>query len=151
MQQAIGEVGFGTPWGSIGHDHDLYVLLADSAAHAEEMAELRQYAAAAEELAQADDHALYRALADRAWGVAHRLAGEGRLAQTRLTHALAGFEALGARWQVGRTRVQLAEVALAEGQPDPARDHLGQALEAFEALGAAPDAARARARLDSLE
>jgi len=151
VQQAIAEPGFSTPWGSLGHEHDLYALLADSAASTGETAELRHYATTAEALAEANDHALYRAIAHRAWGVAHRLAGEQRLAASRLIRALDGFEALGARWQIGRTHSELAEVALAEARPDAARDHLARALESFEALGATPDAARARARLTSLD
>ena len=101
-------------------------------------------------MAERDDHPLYRAVAHRAWGVAHRLAGEHRLAEARLGRALAGFEALGTNWQVGRTLFELAEVALTEAAPDTARAQLSRALAAFEALGAEPDAARARARLDSL-
>src|ERR1051325_5930371 len=69
-------------------NHDLYVMLADTAARHGDEALLRQYAPLAEELAVRYGHRLYQAIAHRAWGVAHRLAGENDDAEARLHQAL---------------------------------------------------------------
>ncbi len=56
-------------------EHDIYAMWADAAAQQGDAAALQQYAPLAEELAVRYDHKLYQAIAHRAWGVAHRLAG----------------------------------------------------------------------------
>jgi len=62
-------------------------------------AALRQYAPLAEELAARYSHTLYQAIAHRAWGVAHCLAGDYAESEGRLLNALELFEHLGTRWQ----------------------------------------------------
>jgi tetratricopeptide (TPR) repeat protein len=134
----------------MAHDHHLYMLLADSAAQQGDTAGLRHHAPQAEELAARDGHRLYLAIAQRAWGVAHRLAGDYAEAEGRLTQALALFHDLGTGWQIGRTLFALAELALARADADAAGEYFRQALAAFEAMKAAPEAARTQAALAAL-
>ena len=134
----------------MAHHHSLYMLLADCAAQAGDQAGLRQYAPRLEEAAAQAQHKLYQAIAHRAWGVAHRLAGEYSQAEARLTQALELFGRLETRWQIGRTHVELAALAESRAEPAQARAHLTQAAEAFEALEAAPALARTRAALQAL-
>ena len=136
--------------GTMAHDHHLYMLLADSAAQQRDAAGLREYAPRLEELALRDNHRLYLGIAHRAWGVAHRLAGEHAGAEARLDQALDLFEVLGTRWQVGRTLMEMGELDLAVGDRAVARDRFALALEAFESLQALPAAERAKAALDAL-
>ena len=131
---------------SVG-DHDLYAMLADVASRQRDAAALRQYAPLAEESAARYNHRLYQAIAHRARGVAHTLAGEFDAAEARLDQARALFGALDTRWQIGRTHVELGELARARADSAAARGHFSRALTEFEQLGAAPDAARARAAL----
>ena len=131
-------------------DHDLYAMLVDVAGQQRDLTALQQYAPQAEETATRCGHTLYQAIAHRAWGIAHRLAGDYVPAETRLEQALGLFQALETRWQIGRTLVELGELALARGNAPTARDFLSAALAAFEELGAAPDAARTRAVLETL-
>jgi hypothetical protein len=146
MRQLL-EVGLGmpdthayiTPCG----DHDCYVTLADAAAQQRDLAALRQFAPRAEALALEFEHTLYLAMA-------HRLASEWAAAQARLEQALALFEALGARWQAGRTVFELGALAQDQERPAHARDHYTAALRAFEAMRAVPDAAQARDALEAV-
>ncbi len=131
-------------------DHAMYTMLADVAALQRDEAAVRQYAPLAEECSRHYGHALYQAIASRAWGVAHRLAGEHAEAEARLKQALEYFRGLGVRWQMGRTLFELGELALAQNNIREARDHFSQALSAFEEMKAAPDAARTRAALQSV-
>ncbi len=126
-------------------------MLADVAAQQRDLAALRQYAPLAEQLASRYDHVLYRAIAHRAWGVAHRLAAEYAEATGRLNQALESFQDLDTRWQIGRTLSELGELAVARAEAAAARDYFSRALAAFEAMKAAPDAARVRAALEALD
>lgn len=110
-------------------------------------AAIRQYAPLAEELALRHGHQLYLAIAHRAWGVAHRLAGEYAESAARLQQALAICRELGVRWQTGRTLYELGMLAAAQEDRDTARTHFTAAMADFEAMGAAPDLARTRAAL----
>lgn len=132
-------------WG----DHDVCATLADVATMQGDAAALRQYAPLAEELAVRHGHVLYQAIAHRAWGAAHRLAGEYTEAAARLNRALDLFSESGARWQIGRTLFALGELAVDRNQPAEARDFFTRALAAFEEMRAAPDIARTRAVLSS--
>jgi hypothetical protein len=89
-------------------------------------------------------------VAHRAWGVAHRLAGEHAEAERRLEAALAVFHSLEATWQAGCTWLELGELAAATGRRAEAEAHLARALAAFEAMQAAPDIARTRTALSGL-
>lgn len=134
----------------MAHKHIVYMMLADAAVRAGEEAAIRRYAAPLEQLATQDEHRPYLAAAHRAWGVAHRLAGELTEAEARLSQALELFEELGFSWQVGRTLVELAELELARSDPSRSAEHLSRALDLFEALQAQPDAERTRSALAAL-
>jgi tetratricopeptide (TPR) repeat protein len=131
-------------------EYDIYTALVDAAAQQRDEAAIRQYAPRAEALATELGHRLYQATVHRAWGVAHRLAGEYADAEARLDEALAIFGELGTRWQIGRTLFELGEMAAARQQPAEARDYFGRALADFDAMRAAPDSARTRAALEAL-
>src|SRR5919109_4101823 len=89
-------------WATFG-DHDLYSLLADAAAQQRDEAALQEYVTLAEETARRYNHRLYQAVAHRAWGVLHRLAGQYTESQLRLTQALELFQQFDTYWQIGRT------------------------------------------------
>jgi tetratricopeptide (TPR) repeat protein len=139
------------PQGSIGWmavgDHELYNLLADVAAQQRDVAALKKYAPLAEQFASRYDHKLYRAIAHRAWGVSHRLAGQYDEAQMRFDQALEIFQQLNTRWQIGRTLFEMGELALAQTNKAVARDHFYAALNAFESISAVPDVERTRGRM----
>lgn len=136
--------------GTMAHDHDMLMALADAAAQRGDVTALRQYAPRLEELALRDGHRLYLAIAHRAHGVAQRLQNEFAPAQTRLHQALDLFNALETRWQAGRTLVELAQIERARKNLPAARDHLAQALELFKAMHAKPDVERTRAAMATL-
>jgi tetratricopeptide (TPR) repeat protein len=133
-------------WG----DHDFYALLADAAAQQRDLAALQEYAPQALALAEQLEHRFYQALAQRAWGVLHRLEGDYDAALARLSAALNIFRALDTQWQIGRTLVELGELAHTRGDESTARQHLTEALAAFQSLGALPDVTRTRAALRAL-
>jgi len=125
----------------------VYATLVDVAAMQGDEAAIRQYAPSAEELAVRHGHVLYHAIVHRAWGVAHRCAGEYEDAEARLSQALEMFWGLDARWQIGRTLFALGELATARRNASEARDYFTRALAAFEEMQAAPDVARASTAL----
>jgi len=131
-------------------DHDLYAMLADAAAQQRDEIALRRYAPLLEELALRYGHLLYQAIAHRAWGVAHRLAGEYAASAQRLQQALEIFHTLGTRWQLGRTHFEWGELAAAQMDVGAARHHFTQAQRLFEAMQAAPDLARTHKALAAL-
>ena len=136
----------------MAHDHEIYMTLADTAVELRDVAALRKYAAPLEKLASRDNHRLYLAIAYRALGVGHRLAGEHGLAEKQLRQALDLFTKLGARWQIGRTLFELGELNLEQPQKvTKAREYFAQALGSFEEIQAMPDAERTRAALNALE
>lgn len=136
--------------GTMAHRHIVYMMLADSAAQLRDTSSLPQYAALLEELATRDSHQPYLAIAHRSWGVAHRLNGEFTEAGNRLTQALALFDDLGARWQIGRTLVECAELALAQSDKISAHDYYLQAQTTFESIKAIPDLERTQSALKAL-
>lgn len=148
METALETAGQPVSWGTMAHEHDTFAMLADTAMQQRDVAALRQYAPRLEELATRDDHKLYLAIAHRAWGVAHRLAGENEAAEARLKQALELFEGLETRWQIGCTLAELGEVALARSDSEAARDYFSRALATFEALQAVPDWERTREVLE---
>ena len=135
----------------MAHEHIVYMMLVDSAARVGDEAGIRRNVPQLEELAARDDHQPYLAVAHRAWGIAHRLAGEYSEAEVRLNQALDLFNELEIRWQVGRTLFELGELALARSEPEAAGDFFSRAMDAFEEMGAAPDATRTNAMLESLD
>jgi tetratricopeptide (TPR) repeat protein len=134
----------------MAHDHEMYMTLADTALELRDLAALQRYVPKLEQLASRDNHPLYLAIAHRARGGLQRLAGESARAEASLKQALEIFSRLGTRWQMGRTLLELAELALARSKKPKAREHFTRALAAFEELQALPDAEKARLRLDSL-
>jgi hypothetical protein len=78
----------------MAHEHIVYMMLVDSAARAGDEGAIRNFVPQLEELAVRDDHKPYLAMSHRAWGVAHRLAGEYSEAESRLEKALEIFEEL---------------------------------------------------------
>ena len=131
-------------------DHDLYAMLADAAAQQHDALALSHYAPLAEETATRIQHAFYTAIAHRAWGVGHRLAGEYAEGERRLNLALNTFAEMGTRWQSGITLFELGELKRAQRNTAAARDYFSRALIAFEAMRAIPDAARVRAALQEM-
>ncbi len=147
LEGALDKPGQPVSWGTMAHDHDVYVMLADVAVEVRDEEALRTYAPRLEALALRDNHPLYLAIAQRADGVARGLGGDYAGAEARLQAALAGFDRLGAAWQIGRTLMELGEIELARSEEDAARRYFGQAQRAFESIQARPGAERARAKL----
>lgn len=137
--------------GTMAHKHIIYMMLADSAAQIRDTAALQKYSSLLEELATRDSHQPYLAVAHRARGIAHRLAGEYAEAEARLTQALASFEKLETPWQIGRTLVEIAELARAQSDHENAHSHYSRALTEFESVKAIPDIDRARNVLETLD
>lgn len=151
LERALELPGQPVKRGTMAHRHIIYMMLADAAVQAREVDSLPRYASLLEELAVQDDHKPYLAVAHRTWGVAHRLSAEYVEAHTRLHAALELFEERQAHWQIGRTLVEIAELALAQADKDGARGHYERALMAFEAIRAMPDVAGTRAALAALD
>jgi len=128
-------------------EHDLYAMLADAAVQQRDKSALQKYAPLAEEFALRYDHKLYLAIAHRAWGVVHLLAGEYSEAESRLKQALDLFIDLNTRYQIARTLLELGELAADQSNVPTARDHFTRALMAFEAMGALPDLTRTREKM----
>jgi len=148
----MGTAGQPVNFGTMAHDHEIYMILADIAMETRDASALHKYAPHLEELADRDKHKLYLAIAQRALGVAYLLGGRHIEARTRLKQALDMFTKLGARWQMGRTLYELGEWNLA--QPEKriqAREYFSLALNLFEEIQAMPNAERTRAVLNSLE
>jgi hypothetical protein len=131
-------------------EHDLYASLADAAVQQRDREGLQQYAPRAEETANQLGHALYQGIAQRAWGVLHRLAGDHAASEVRLNQALDTFTRLEASWQLGRTHYELGELYQAQDDQLKTRAAFTRALTAFESLRAMPDMERTRLQLESL-
>lgn len=95
---------------------------------------------------QTEENVFNLGLVERALGRIAHAARELGDAEARLASALAKFEACGATFEAGRSRLDLAELAAAQGDPGRARDHVGAAVAAFESAGAPKRAAAARER-----
>ena len=126
----------------MAHEHIVYMMLVDAAARAGDEAAIRKFVPRLEELALRDDHKPYLAVAQRAWGIALRIAGEYEEADSRLQKALAIFEELESSWQIGRTQFELGKLALAQSNGAAAHSYFMLAQTHFEELGAKPDIAR---------
>ena len=149
LEYALGTAGQPVNFGTMAHDHEIYMILADTAVDLRDADALQRYAPTLEKLASRDNHRLYLAIAHRAWGVAHRLAGQHAEAENHLKEALGLFIKLGTRWQIGRTLLELGENHLTRSN-EKAREYYLQALGAFEEIQAAPNAERARLLLNAL-
>ncbi len=131
-------------WGSGGTEMDLHAVHVDAAARQRDEKTLREHASVLEELAMRSDHKLYLAIAQRAWGVARRLAGESDSALSRLNRALELFQELETRWQIACTLTELGELEQSRHNNRVARDYFSRALTEFDALRAAPATTRTR-------
>jgi tetratricopeptide (TPR) repeat protein len=152
LENAIETAGQPVNFGTMAHDHEIYMTLADTAVEMRDANALQKYAPHLEELADRDKHKLYLAIAYRALGVAHRLDGRHAESKTRLKQALDLFTRLGARWQMGRTLFELGEWNLTQPEKKiQAREYFSLALSLFEEIQALPNAERTQAVLDSLE
>lgn len=134
----------------MAHEHIVYMMLVDSATIVRDESTILKYAPLLEELAKRDDHHPYLAIAQRAWGVAHRLSGAYDDSETRLKEALEHFSELDTRWQIGRTLYELGELELARSNMDQAREYFAEALDKFESLKAAPDIERVNSVIKQL-
>ena len=133
----------------MAHDHEIYMTLTDIAVELRDADALRKYTPNLERLAARDNHRLYLAIAYRARGVEHRLAGEPTEAENSLRQALGLFTKLGTRWQIGRTLFELGELNITQSTAK-AREYYSQALGSFEEIGAAPNAERTHIALNAL-
>ena len=146
MEGAINKSGQPVNFGTMPHDHELYMTLAECAREQRDPQGLTKYGTSLMELANRDGHQLYTAIASRALGVAERLAGRLTESEALLKQALNLFQALGARWQCGQTLAELAELELARPRKSKSKAHeyYASALQLFEELEAMPHADRAR-------
>ncbi len=131
-------------------DHDVFAMLVDGAALQRDPVGLQKYVALAEETARRIDHKLHLAIALRAWGVAHTLAGEYPQAEARFKEALDIFSDYPAPWQIGRSLFEMGELARLQMKTEQARDYYSRALSTFEELHAAPYAGRVRHALENV-
>jgi hypothetical protein len=148
LKNALEKQGQPVNWGTMAHEHEIYLGLTDTAMELRDEASIRKYAPILEELASRDNHKLYLAVAHRALGVALQLAGKNAEAETRLNQALDLFNEIGARWQMGRTLFELAQ--LNNKKKIRARDYFSKALGLFEEMQAKPYVEHVRSMLDSL-
>lgn len=144
LQAGFQRAGQPVKRGTMAHDHDVYMLLTDTAAEARDAVALAEYTPQLVELAERDSHTLYLAIAQRARGIMDRLAGDYGNAETHLQLALGQFEQLGMKWQRARTLSELGELEINRGEPERAHEYFTRALTEFEALGAIPNVTRTR-------
>jgi tetratricopeptide (TPR) repeat protein len=148
----MGTAGQPVNFGTMAHDHEVYMALVDTAVEMRDAKALHQYAPHLEQLADRDRHKLYLAIAYRALGVSYLLEGRHTEARTRLKQALDLFTKLGARWQMGRTLFELGEWNLTQPEKKiQAREYFSLALSLFEEIQAVPNAERTREVLSSLD
>lgn len=138
LEDAFAKSNAPLKWGSMPTEPELYVLLTDSATEQRDESALREFAPILQELATRNGHKLYEAIAHRAWGVAHMLAGEYTQAQDRLEQSLTLLRAIDTRWQIGRTLYEFGELASRQDDRPSAHAYFSQALSYFEELRAAP-------------
>lgn len=139
-----------TERGSMAADLDMNAMAVDTAARSRDQEGLRKYLAVSEEAAERANHGLYKAVARRARGIDHRLAGDLDQAADQLAGAVDEFRTLDTPWQVGRTLLELGEVEQLRGDNDSARGHYSEAMDAFGGIGAVPYEERARSGLESI-
>ena len=152
VEGAINKSGQPISFGSMPHDHEIYMTLVECAREQRDREGLVKYGTLLMELARRDDHHLYAAIASRAMGVAERLAGRLTQSEALLKQAQDLFSALGARWQCGRTLTELGELELARPRKSTSKAHeyYASALQLFEEMQAMPYADGARRALAKL-
>ena len=150
LEPALALSGQPVKRGTMAHEHIVYMMLVDSAALAGDENAIRKYTPLLQALAERDDHRPYLAIAQRAWGIAHRIAGEFDEAEERLKAALEIFSELDTRWQIGRTLLEMGELELARSNSALAKDYFTQALVAFVSVKASPGIIRTKAAIQQL-
>lgn len=123
----------------MAHDHDVYMLLVESALQSGDFQALEKYVPKLEELASRDGHILYLATALRARGAFYRMKGDFKSAEQQLREALSMFQGIGAGWQCGRTCFELGKLSQSLGDATSASEQYSQAHRYFKELGAEPD------------
>jgi tetratricopeptide (TPR) repeat protein len=150
MREAQKKSGQPVKRGTMAHEHDVFFQLCESAAHLGDLDEMQRSAHRLEELASRDKHNLYLAVAQRTFGIGHRLAGEYAEAGMRLNQSLLLLNELGAHWQIGRTLFEMGELDRALTDFHSAENHYRLALDQFKALGALPDIEKSQFALENL-
>ena len=148
LQDGLEKQGQPVNFGTMAHDHEIYLNLADIAMEMRDESAIRKYAPLLEELAKRDNHKLYLAVAHRAQGVGFHLAGDQTKAEMRLNQALDLFTELNCKWQMGRTLFELAQINIKK--KTKALEYFSQALNIFEEIQAVPYVERVRSALTSL-
>ena len=153
LEGALDKPGQPVNFGTMAHDHLMYMMLTECAVEMRDEAALNKWAGRLMELAQRDDHKLYTAIAARGLGVAQRMQGKLDDSEASLKQALQVFTGLGARWQRGRTLMELAELQMKQPgkRKAKARGHLSEAAGLFEGMGSTPYAAKAHQALDAIK
>jgi len=146
VEGAINKSGQPVNFGTMPHDHEIYMTLAECAREQRDQEGLTKYGTLLMELARRDGQQLYTAIASRALGVAERLAGRLTESEAQLKDSLRLFRSLDARWQCGQTLTELGELELARPRKakSKAREYYASALQLFEQMQALPYADRAR-------
>jgi tetratricopeptide (TPR) repeat protein len=148
LERALETAGQPVTGGTMAHDHEVYMALTEAATESRDAEGLRRHASVLAELAGRDDHKLYLAIAYRGLGLAQHLEGKTSQAETMLHQALALFKEMNARWQRGRTLMELGALeASRRRKSGKAEEYFREALDMFEDLQAVPFAERARAAL----
>jgi len=142
LEAAFGKEGQPVSWGTMAHDHDMYMMLVESAREIEDLSTLEKYTPLLEELAERDAHQLYLAIAKRAWGVLHRMRGDFDDSENCLQEAIVLFTKLETWWQCGSTQHELGKLAQSRGEITAANIAFSESLKFFEEMGAKPDQAR---------
>jgi tetratricopeptide (TPR) repeat protein len=150
MEIAYEKPGQPVKRGTMAHEHDIMMQHAEAAAQQRDLVALQKYTPRLEQLAERDDHKLYQAIAQRAWGIALRLSGEYTEAELRLNRSLEIVNSLKTGWQIGRTHFEIAELHREKSELEEARMHYSAALESFEVLRAIPDIERTRISMETL-
>jgi DNA-binding SARP family transcriptional activator len=123
------------------------VMLGEACRAMGQRARARALAEEATRLAGELGSAYRAAWADRLVGRLARVDGDLPAARHHLAEALRKFTDTEARFEAGRTHLDLGDALEASGNREGARWHFGQAREAFEACEAPAYVARAAARL----
>jgi tetratricopeptide (TPR) repeat protein len=135
----------------MAHKHIVYMMLVDAAVIERDEETIKKYASLLEDLAIRDEHQPYLAIAHRAHGIAHKLAGEYEKAEARLREALEIFESQGMVWQQGRTIYELGELTHQIDKLELSRELFDQAIQIFEDIKADPDVERSKAALVAIK
>lgn len=134
-------------WNPVG-DHEIVVMMADTAAVQRDLDALTGTAAQAEGISRQLGHQLYHAVSLRALGIGEWLRGNHPRGGAHLLEALEIFQKLEAHWQTGRTLYDHAEMLAGQGRVSEAGAYYQRAVGEFERMQAQPFVDRARAALD---